>query len=129
MPFGMMNSSATLVRAMRKLFQGMEKEDYVNDTKVHTLTWQEHVIVLREVLERILRAGLTVRPSKCLIGAEALDFIGNHIAKGMIEPNEENIFKVRSAPRPTTKKELRSFIFLAGFIEISFPTSARWPYL
>ena len=65
MPFGMMNSSATLVRAFRKLFQGMEKVDsYVDDTIVHTLTWQKHVIVLREVLELILRAGLTVRPSK-----------------------------------------------------------------
>ena len=107
MPFGIMNSSATLVRAMRRLFQGMEKVDsYVDDTIVHTLTWQDHVIVLCEVLERILRTGLTVRPSKCLTGAEALDFIGHYIGKGMIEPNKENISKVRSAPRPTTKKEL-----------------------
>ena len=98
MPVGMMNSSATLVRAVRKLFQGMEKVDsYVDNTIVHTLTWQDHGIVFHEVLERILRAGLTVRPSKCLIGAEALDFIGHHIGKGMIEPNEENISKVRSA--------------------------------
>ena len=82
MPFGMMNSSATLVRAMRKLFQGMEKVDsYVDNTIAHTLTWQDHVIVLREVLERILREGLTVRPSKCLIGAGALDFNGHHIGK------------------------------------------------
>ena len=78
----------------------------MDDTIVHTLTWQDHVIVLREVLERVLRAGLTVRPSKCLIGAEALDFIGHHIGKGMTEPNEENISRVRSAPRPTTKKDL-----------------------
>ena len=116
MPFGMMNSSAMHIRAMRKLFQGMEKVDsYVDDTIVHTLMWQNHVIVLREVLEWILRAGLTVRQSKCLIGAEALDFIGHHIGKCMIEPNVENISKVRSAPQPTTKKELQAFIGLAGF--------------
>ena len=76
----------------------------MDDIVVHTLTWQNHVIVLREVLERILRAGLTVRPSKCLIGAEALDFIGHHTGKGMIEPNEEDNSKVHSALRPTTKK-------------------------
>ena len=122
MPFAMINSSATLFRAMRKLFQGMEKvESYVDDTIVHTLTWQDHVIVIREVLERILRAGLTVRPSKCLIGAEALDFIGHHIGKDMIEPNEENISKVRSAPRTTTKKELRAFIGLTGFYRDFIP--------
>ena len=73
------------------------------------------MVALRETLDRIAKAGLTIRPSKCLIGAESLDFIGHHIGKGIIEPDEENIPKVRDAPRPTTKKELQSFIGLAGF--------------
>ena len=77
MPFGMMNSSATLIQAMRKLFQGMNTVDLdVDDTIVYALTWQA---VLREVLKRIQRAGLTVRPSKCLVGAETLAFIGHSV--------------------------------------------------
>ena len=88
----------------------------MDDTILYTLTWQDHVIVLREVLERILKADVTARPSKCLIGAETLDFIAHHIGKGMIEVNEVNISKLRSAPRPTTKKELRAFIGLAVFL-------------
>ena len=101
---------------MRKLFQGLTAVDsYVDDTIVHAPTWREHMVALRETLDRIAKAGLTVRPSKCLIGAESLDFIGYDIGKGIIEPDEENIRKVRNAPRPTTKKELRSFIGLAGF--------------
>ena len=116
MPFGMMNSGATLVRAMRKLFQGLAAVDsYVDDTIVHAPTWQEHMVALRETLDRIAKAGLTIRSSKCLIEAESLDFIGHDIGKGIIEPDEENIRKVRDASRPTTKKELRSFIGLAGF--------------
>ena len=63
-------------------------------------------VALRETLDRIANAGLTVRSSKCLIGAESLDFIGHHIGKEIIEPDEVNIRKVRNAPRPTTKKEL-----------------------
>ena len=75
------------------------------------------MVALRETLDRIAKAGLTVRPSKCLIGAESLDFIGHHVGKGIIEADEESKRKVRDAPvpRPTTKKELRSFIGLAGF--------------
>ena len=73
-------------------------------------------VALRETLDRIAKAGLTVRPSQCLIGAESLDFIGHHIGKGIIKPDKENIRKVRNVPRPTTtKKELRSFRGLAGF--------------
>ena len=105
-----------------KLFQWMEKVDsYVDDTIVHILTWQDHVIVFCEVLERILRAVLTVRPSKCLIGVEALDFIGHHIGKGMIEASDENISKIRSAPRPTSNKELRAFIGVARFYRDFIP--------
>ena len=51
-----------------------------------------------------------------------ISLIGHRIGKGVIGTNEENIRKVRSAPRPTTKKELRAFIGLAVFIESSFPT-------
>ena len=116
MPFGMMNSGATLVRAMRKLFQGLTAVDsYVDDTIVHAPSWQEHMGALLETLDRIAKAGLKVRSSKCLIGAESLDCIGHHIGKGIIEPDEENLRKVRNATRPTTKIELRSFIGLAGF--------------
>ena len=62
-----------------------------------------------------------MRPSKCLIEAEALDFIGHQIEKGMIETNDENISKIPSAPRHTTKKELRAFIGLAGFYRDFIP--------
>ena len=116
MPFGMINSGATLVRAMRKIIQGLAAVDlYVDNTIVHAPTGQEHMVALRETLDRIAKAGLTVRPSKCLIGADSLDFIGHHIGKGIIEPDEENVRKVRDAPRPTTKIELRSFIVLVFF--------------
>ena len=117
MPFGMMNSGVTLVRPMRKLFQGLAAVDsYVDDTIVHGPTRQEHTVALRETLDRIAKAGLTVRPTKYLLGAESLNFIGHHIGKGIIEPDEENIRTVRNTPRPTTKKELRSFIGLARLL-------------
>ncbi len=123
MPFGTMNSVATLVRAMRKLFQGLTAVDlYVDDTIVHAPTWQEHMVALRETLDRITKAGLTVRPSRCLIGAESLDFIVHHTGKGIIDPNEGNICNVRNAPRSTTKKELRSFVGLPGFYSDFVPT-------
>ena len=47
MPFGMINSSATFVHAMRKLLQGLDNvEMYIDDIIVHTCDWDTHVRVL-----------------------------------------------------------------------------------
>ena len=73
------------------------------------------MVALRETLVRITKAGSTVRSSKCLIGAQSLDIIGHHMGEGIIKPDKENISKVHDTPRPTTKKEFRFFIGLAGF--------------
>ena len=56
-------------------------------------------------LDWIAKAGLTVRPSNCLIRAKSLDFIGHHIGKGIIQPDEENLRKVPDALQLTTQEE------------------------
>ncbi|GFS19330.1 Gypsy retrotransposon integrase-like protein 1 [Elysia marginata] len=44
MPFGMMNSGATLTRAVKKLLCGIDNAiDYINDLLVHTETWEAHM--------------------------------------------------------------------------------------
>ena len=68
MPFGMVNSGATLTRAIRELLRGMENvEHYVDDILVHATTWDCHVAMLRELLRRLAKAKFTVRPSKAVI--------------------------------------------------------------
>ena len=58
MPFGMVNSAATLVRAMRKLLAGLENVDsYIDDILIHTRTWEEHIQALRELFSRMLKWG------------------------------------------------------------------------
>ena len=65
MPFGMINSAATLKRAMEKLLHGLENvEFYWDDILVHTRLWEEHIEALRELFRRLLAAGMTVRPTK-----------------------------------------------------------------
>ena len=73
MPFGMINSAATLKRAMKKLIEDLDNVDfYWDDILVHTRTWEEHIKALRELFARLLRAGMTIRPTKCIFGARAL---------------------------------------------------------
>jgi len=85
MPFGMINSAATLKRAMKKLLHGLDNvEFYWDDILVHTRMWEEHIKVLRELFRRLLAAGMTIRPTKCLFGVNTVDFLGHHLEEGLI---------------------------------------------
>ena len=54
MPFGMVNSGATLVRAIRKLLDDLDESDsYIDDIVIYTEMWEQHLVVLDEVLSRL----------------------------------------------------------------------------
>ena len=80
MPFGMINSTATLKRAMKKLIEDLDSVDfYWEDILVHTRTWEEHIKALRELFARLLETGMTFRPTKCSFGASCVDFLGHQL--------------------------------------------------
>ncbi|XP_053381689.1 uncharacterized protein LOC128549191 [Mercenaria mercenaria] len=116
MPFGMVNSGATFNRTMRKLLAGIKDADnYVDDVLGHTITWERHVMMLRNVFTRIREARLTVKPSKCMIGFGSISFTGHVVGDGTMQMEDDKLDKIRSAERPETKKQLRSFLGLAGY--------------
>ena len=125
MPFGMINSAATLKRAMKKLLHGLDNvEFYWDDILVHTRTWEEHIKALQELFSRLLAAGMTIRPTKCLFGVNTVDFLGHRLEEGLIGLHEDNVTKIRDAPRPTTKKKIKSFMGLAGYYRDFIPNFA-----
>ena len=125
MPFGMMNSGATLVRAIRKLLEDLEEADnYVDDIVIYTETWEQHLVVLDEVLSRLAKAGFTVRPTKCVLGADSIEVVGHRISDGIKGLHEDNVAKIRHAKRPRTKKEVRAFLGLTGYYREFIPNYA-----
>ncbi|GFS01785.1 zinc finger protein [Elysia marginata] len=85
MPFGIMNSGATLTRGVKKLLCEMDNAvDYIDDLLVHTETWEAHVETLAELFRRLREANFTARPVKCVLGSSTIDFLGHRLGQGTI---------------------------------------------
>lgn len=124
MPFGMINSGATLARSMKKLLKDLDQVSHFMDILVHTPTWEGHLTVLRKLFERMAVANLTVRPTKCSIGRNRIILLGQEVGQGIRTPPLDGVEKVRDASQPATKKGLRSFLGLTGFYRDHIPNYA-----
>ena len=67
---------------------------------------------------------MTIRPTKCLSGVNTVDFLGHSLEEGLIGLHKDNVRKIRDAPRPTTKKQIRSFMGFAGYYRDFIPNFA-----
>ena len=100
---------------MRKLLSGAK--DYVDDIMAHTVTWEGHLTALRELFSRV--------SSKCMIGFGEIEFVGHMVGNGKLEIEEEKVTKIKNAPQPKTKKQVRSFLGLTGFYRKFIPNYAQ----
>ena len=83
------------------------------------------------IRSKVFVLGDTIRPTKCLFGVNSVDFLGHQLEQGMIVLHQDNVEKIKDAPRPSTKKQKRSFMGPEDTTKISSPTMQRsqCPYL
>ena len=64
---------------------------------------------------------MTVKPSKYVIGARKVDFLGHNVGDGMVGLHNDNVEKIKYADRPQTKRDVRSFLGLTGYYRDYIP--------
>ncbi|KAK3741561.1 hypothetical protein QZH41_002942 [Actinostola sp. cb2023] len=81
----------------------------------------EHLERLKCVLQRLREFNLRARPTKCKIAMPVAEFMGHKVGSKTIQPKEVLVKDVDRFPTPLTKKQLRSFLGLAGYYRKFIP--------
>ncbi|XP_064470233.1 uncharacterized protein LOC135384984 [Ornithodoros turicata] len=122
MPFGIKTAPAVFTRLMREVLAGVaDVVHYYDDVLVASATWEGHIMSLGEVFHRLQQAGLTARPTKCELAFSRITFLGHEIGGGTKAPLTKTLEKIQQARRPATKRQIRSFLGLAGYYREFIP--------
>ncbi|XP_036419554.1 uncharacterized protein LOC118803140 isoform X1 [Colossoma macropomum] len=116
MAFGMKNAPATFQRLMNQvLFDVSHCEAYLDDVIIYTETWDEHLSVLRTIFQRLDAASLTLNLAKCEFGKATVVYLGKEVGQGKVRPVNAKVATIQEFPVPSTKRELRRFLGMAGY--------------
>ncbi|XP_075056968.1 uncharacterized protein LOC142143157 [Mixophyes fleayi] len=104
-------------RLVDSLLEGQERHAvaYLDDIAVFSQTWEEHLIHLSSVLAKIAGAGLTIKPEKCQIGMNEVQYLGHRVGGGTLHPEPTKVDAIAAWPTPKTKKQVMSFLGTAGY--------------
>lgn len=116
MPFGMKNSGATFQRLMNSIIYELEGVDvYVDDLVVMSDTWEQHIMRLRALFDRLTKAKLTVNLAKCEFAQAQVCYLGHLVGGGQVKPTQAKVEAIVNFPEPRNKRELMRFLGMAGY--------------
>jgi transposase InsO family protein len=128
MPFGLTNAPATFQRLMDLVLAGIKWKCclvYMDDIIIFSTSFEQHLLDLREVFERIHGAGLFVKPSKCDWCQNSIKYLGHVISAEGLSPDPDKVAALAEMPAPTTVKQLQSFIGFVNYYRMFVRDFAR----
>ena len=119
MPFGASNVPATFQRLVENCLGDLNLRwcvVYLDDIIVYGKSPEEILERLGAVFEKLRKAGLKLKPSKCEFFKEQIQFLGHIVSKEGISTCPEKVHAVQEWPIPKTINDLRSFYRLYGIL-------------
>ena len=126
MPFGLQGALTTFQRMMDQVLRGQDfAAAYLDDIVIHSSTWEDHVIHLRAVFERLREAGVTAKPRKCQFAMAQCVYLGHIVGNGMVRLEKSKIQAVELFLVPDTRSKSVPSWVLQDIIENSFRITPR----
>ena len=122
LPFGIASAPAIFQRTMETLLSNIPGVVvYLDDILV---SGKDADIHLDQVMERLERAGLTLKQSKCTYGVSSVEYLGHVIDKDGLRPSPSKVEAIQAAPEPKDTTELKSFLGLLNYYSKFLPNLA-----
>jgi hypothetical protein len=128
MSFGLTNAPAYFMYLMNSVFM-LELYKFVvvfiDDILVYSKNEDEHTEHLDIVLQRLRDHRLYAKLSKCEFWLKEIKFLGHTISQDGISVEPEKVQEVMDWKPPTTVRQIRSFLGLAGYYRRFIPDFSR----
>ncbi|MCI4392739.1 hypothetical protein PGIGA_G00149220 [Pangasianodon gigas] len=118
MPFGLTNAPAVFQAFIHDTLRDMINQFvfiYLDDILIFSRSLHEHYHHVRQVLQRLLKNHLYVKPEKCEFHVKEVSFLGFIIKEGRVGMDPKKTQAVREWPTPSTIKEVQRFLGFANF--------------
>ena len=88
---------------------------YLDDVIVVGRNFEEHLMHLRSVFQRMQESNLKLKPSKCTLCLKEVNFLGHVVSKNGVVTDPAKTEKVANWPIPSSKKEVQQFLGFASY--------------
>lgn len=98
---------------------------HIDDILIHAKTLAEHDQILREVLLRLSKEGVTLNKERCLIRVSSVKFLGHVVSGKGVEIDQNRIESISKFPKPTNNKELMQWLEMVNFAARFIPNKSE----
>jgi hypothetical protein len=118
LPFGLKNAPVSFQCMMETIFAeeiGQHLAVYIDDLNIYSTNFEQHMVHLRNILEKCKKYGLKLKKEKCKFACEELEFLGHVVGKKGLAPDDRKIDAVLEYPPPKDQTGVRAFLGMTGF--------------
>ena len=111
MPFGVSDAPSTFSRLMSIIFRDLNNVYcYLDDLVILSVSEENLVRDVQLMLEKCVEFGITLKPSKCVIGENKIELLGYELSQDGIGLIPNKVQKVIELPEPRNRDDIKSIV-------------------
>ena len=127
MAMGLRNASTTMQKLIDHVLRNAHRyaDALLDDILIFSANFDDHLTHVKDILDRLRAAGLTVNMEKCHFATDTVKVFGHWVEKGKIYPDNDKIAVISAWEEPKTKRQLKSFVGLCSYFRSHVQDFAR----